>query len=67
MLLFEHVALYCLESLAANPPSSSRSPADGAPPSREVPSQGRAWLLAQGVTRPLALAQLLAPGCRPPD
>jgi eukaryotic-like serine/threonine-protein kinase len=71
MLLFEHVALYCLESLAASPPSSpsssSRSPADGAPPSREVPSQGRAWLLAQGVTRPAALAHLLAPGCLPPD
>jgi len=71
MHLYEHIARYCLEDPAATPPSSSPSSgrsADGLPSSsRQGSAQGCAWLLAQGVKRPAALAHLLAPGCLPQE
>jgi tetratricopeptide (TPR) repeat protein len=70
MHLYEHIARYCLENPAATPPSSS--PSSGSPEgstssSPAGPLEGQAWLLAQGVRRPEALAHLLSPGCLPED
>jgi tetratricopeptide (TPR) repeat protein len=70
MHLYEHIARYCLEDPATPPssaPSSARSADGSTPSSREGSPQGCAWLLAQGVKRPAALAHLLAPGCLPQE